>query len=142
MSEKIKIDDKIMELFHKLLDLTPNSIEDRVFHYNINGEDITLTWFTKRESDRGGSMCPVYYNADPFKRSECSSRWKAIDFWAIETSPELEGYTFCIDTSACQFKITDLSRRELIEIQEKIEAHYTNFIPNFLQKLLDAADWD
>lgn len=143
MSEKIKIDDKIMELFYRLLELTPSNITDRTLHYNINGEEVTLTWFTRRENDDEYSMCPNYYNVEPFHRSECSPRTRGWDYgWKIDTSPELDGYTFYIHTSACQFRISNLSRKELLEVQEKIETHYKHFIPDFLQKLLEATDWD
>lgn len=56
--------------------------------------------------------------------------------WDINNSAELDGYTFYINTPVCQFKVPELSRKQLIEVQDIIETYYDNHIPNYLNSLL------
>lgn len=65
-----------------------------------------------------------------------------VSQWSIDNSPELDGYTFYIDTPICQFRVPELSRRELVDIQEQIEYHFEKFIPNYLKKLIDTPTCD
>ena len=137
------LDDNIKKLFFSLIYETPAIITDRCsLVYNVNGELIKIWWTIKRESHLKSPSCGLY-NKQPFNRSKAASPIKWLDItWNIDNSQELDGYTFYIDTPVCQFKVPELSRQELVNIQEQIECHFEKFIPNYLKKLIDTPACD
>lgn len=137
---KDAMNSKIMELFMKLIQQPPAMIEDKNLYYNLDGVVIDITWFTKREKD---SKTSSYYLLDnpPFNNCSDRSNWGFPTNWVVCTSPELEGYTFYINTPAGQFKVPELSRRELVDVQELIEKHYLVFADIYLDKLLKADNY-
>ena len=51
-------------------------------------------------------------------------------------------FSLIYETPVCQFKVPELSRQELVNIQEQIECHFEKFIPNYLKKLIDTPACD
>lgn len=132
------IDDNIKKLFLSLINETPAVITaNNTLVYNVNGELINIWWIPKREDHLKSSTCDQYYK-QPFNRSN-EEIGLFLNTWKVDTSKLLDGYTFYINTPICQFKVPELSRRDLVDIQEKIERHFENFIPNYLEKLLTDA---
>lgn len=133
-----KLEDSIKLLFVTLLNTTPAMIRDKHLYYNIGGEVVNITWFTKRDQDAESPLSTLYYEP-PFK--DCSSRSNSslmgcLEWATVCSSPELEGYTFYINTPAGQLRVPELNRRELIDVQEIIEKHYEEFIPMYIDRLL------
>lgn len=67
---KQNLDEKITKLFYKLLNMVPTNIKNRSLIYNVEDEQISITWCVKREKDKSDSSC-VEYNIVPFNRAEC-----------------------------------------------------------------------
>lgn len=103
----------------------------------MEDSDWDKLWETVDESQ----SCDLY-GKHPFDRTKVVPMGWLGNTWSIDNSPELDGYTFYIDTPICQFRVPELSRRELVDIQEQIEYHFEKFIPNYLKKLIDTPTCD
>lgn len=137
------LDDNIKKLFFSLIHETPAVITN--YHdlvYNVGGELVKIWWTIKRDCHLKSQSCDLY-GRQPFDRAIIVSmtNWPN-NTWTVDNSPELDGYTFYIDTPVCQFKVPELSRQELVDIQEQIEHHFEKFIPNYLKKLIDTPTCD
>lgn len=137
------IDKNISELFTKLINQTPAAIDGNTMIYNLDGELVELSWNTKREGDK--KISPKYLKYAPFE--ECSGRGGFSFFahdcftWDIVSSKELEGFSFFIKTKVGTFIVPELTRRELVEVQEKIEEYYSLYEMNFLNKLVKSSNF-
>lgn len=136
------LDNNIKKLFFSLIHKTPAIITNLHLIYNVGGELVKIWWIIKRDSYLKSQSCDLY-NKQPFDRTKGASMitW-CNNTWTVDNSPELDGYTFYIDTPVCQFKVPELSRQELVDIQEQIEHHFEKFIPNYLKKLIDTPTCD
>lgn len=134
------LDDNIKKLFFSLIHETPAVVTNLYLIYNVGGEMVKIWWTIKRDSHLKSPSCGLY-NDQPFNRSKAASPIKCLE-WNIDNSQELDGYTFYINTPVCQFKVPELSRQELVSIQEQIEYHFEKFIPNYLKKLIDTPTCD
>lgn len=137
------IDKNVSELFTKLINQAPAAIDGNTMIYNLDGELVELSWNTKREGDK--KISPKYLKYAPFE--ECSSR-RGFSFfahdcftWEIVSSKELEGFSFFIKTKVGTFMVPELTRRELVEVQEKIEEYYSLYEMNFLNKLVKSSNF-
>lgn len=136
------LDDNIKKLFFSLIYETPAVITNhRSLIYNVGGELVKIWWTIKRESHLKSQSCDLY-GKRPFDRTKVVPMGWLGNTWSIDNSPELDGYTFYIDTPICQFRVPELSRQELVDIQEQIEYHFEKFIPNYLKKLIDTPTCD
>lgn len=126
---------EIKELFFKLLEKTPTNIENRKLEYILYDKLISITWFTKREDDKEYIPCSIY-TIDPFKRSQCKNKHFGYFDWDIRTSPELDGYTFYINTPCGQYTVPELTRQELACAQDHIALKYKEFPVKYLHDLL------
>lgn len=138
------IDKNISELFTKLINQTPAAIDGKTMIYNLDGELVELSWHTKREQDK--KITPKYLEYAPFEG--CSNRGGFFSLyahdcftWEIVSSKELEGFSFFIKTKVGTFTVPELTRRELVEVQEKIEEYYSLYEMNFLNKLVKSSNF-
>lgn len=137
------IDKNVSELFTKLINQAPAAIDGNTMIYNLDGELVELKWYTKREEDK--KISPKYLKYAPFEK--CSNRGGFSIFscdcftWEIVDSKELEGFSFFIKTKVGTFIVPELSRRELVEVQEKIEEYYSMYEMNFLNKLVKSSNF-
>lgn len=133
--ERKNIDKNVSLLFWRLIKQTPALINNRKLIYNLNGDLIKIWWYSKKEGDSDETSCSEYY-IEPFIRDVKSD---PLGYWSVvlKQGKELDGYTFFIETPICKFKVPELSRRELCEAQDLIEKHFENFIPRYLDSLLN-----
>lgn len=125
----------IKDLFHNLLyNVEPAMVKSDGILYNIDGIGIELIWFTKRENDTEHKV-PILSEI-PFQDKSNRSPWSSSCYaWTICNAPELEGYSFYINAPIGQYKVPELSRRELVDVQERIEEMYQQFGYNYIKDL-------
>lgn len=134
--ERKNIDKNVSLLFWRLIKTTPALIKDRKLIYNLRGDIIKIWWTVKTEKNLELPICSDY-NIEPFNRKNIHNESL---FWEFDNSPESDGYTFFINTPVCQFKVPELSRMELTTVQNLIDGYFENFIPRYLDSLLDVQE--
>lgn len=129
------LEGRVIKLFWKVLNTKPIKVGRRCVEFVINHEEISLTWFVTTEESKKGPVCEKY-KEEPFDRSS-GYPFPMFSTWRVDTSNQLDGYTFYINTPVCQFKVPELSRQELVNVQDIIEGWFENYIPNYLDFLLN-----
>lgn len=130
----------VKDLFHNLLyNVSPTMVKSGKILYSIDGIDVELTWFTRRENDFTHEI-PILGEI-PFQGRSCRSPWDFSCYtWTVNTAPELDGYSFYINTPAGQYMVPELSRRELIDVQERIEEICQQFGYNYIKDLVEKSN--
>lgn len=130
---------QILVLFHKLVDSIPTMIDDREFIYNIDGMLVKLWWKgkVKEDNEKPVKIIEGFFdnpNAIPNKFRFCTAGWDII-YRTPENSEE--GFTFFIETPAGKFTVPPISRKELVDTQERLENAYSHFLTKHLDELIE-----